>query len=83
MNFYIISLCILYLVAGKRMGFQEKKSQTELGIKYVYHYFILAIILNLFLTIYALFLFLQGVNLIEFSNSNISFLFIEATCSLF
>lgn len=65
------------------MGFQEKKSQTELGIKYFYQYFILAIILNLFLTIYALVLFLQGVNLIEFSNSNISFLIIVVFITLF
>ena len=65
------------------MGFQEKKTQIELGIKYIYQYFILSIILNLFLTIYTFSLFIQGVNLIEFSNSNISFLFIVIFITLF
>ena len=65
------------------MGQQGKKTQTELGIRYVYQYFILTIILNLIITAYALLLFIQGVNLIDYSNSNISFLFILIFITLF
>ena len=65
------------------MGFQEKKILTEYGIKYIYQYFILSIILNLFITIYALILFTQEINLIEFSNSNFSFLLIIIVITLF
>ena len=65
------------------MGHQGKKTQTELGIRYVYQYFLLSIILNLLITVYALVLFIQGVNLIDYSNSNISFLFIWIFFTLF
>ena len=65
------------------MGEQEKNTQTELGIKYIGHYFIISIIVTAILTIYGLFLFIQGTNLIEYSNSNFSFLLIVIFITLF
>ncbi len=65
------------------MGDQEKKTQTELGIKCIYQYLILTIIINLVITIYAALLFIQGINLVDFSSSNISLLFILIFIILF